>query len=170
MKILRRLCVMAAFGILPLSASAATFQINFSQNGTNNIIGTFDAPASGGAVTNLMVQMFDVLFDTRIDGGGSFDYDPAAGDFVNYAAFPTYTNATGNATCAANGCMLQIYPLPNDPTPGDYLAIDANLNNIDDGTKYAISGPIAAPVPLPAGVGLMLTALAGLAALRRKAA
>ncbi|MEV8467112.1 hypothetical protein AB0T83_10005 [Fluviibacterium sp. DFM31] len=154
----------SALSILPLSAKAATFQIDFSLAGSNNIIGTFTAPAGGGTVSNLMVQMFNVLFDTRIDAGGPFDYDPAAGDFVNYSAFPTYTNATGNATCAATQCTLQIYPLPNDPTPGDYLAVDGNLNNIDDGTKYAISGP--SPVPLPGAAGLMALALGGLAGLR----
>lgn len=159
---IRSLCLISAL-FLPGAAISATYQVDFSVLGSNNVIGTFQAPNGGGAVSNLMVTLSGVLFDTRTDAGGLFDYDPVAGDFVNYTAFPTYTNSIANALCGVGLCLLQIYPNPNNVVPGDYLAVDANLNNIDDGTKYAVNPtPVSSPVPLPPAVGLLGAALSGL--------
>ncbi len=150
---------------LPGVAMAATYQVDFSVLGGLGVIGTFEAPLGGGPVSNLTVTLQGVTFDTQTSGG-AFDYDPAQGDFVNYTGFPGFTNSVAAAACGAGACFLELYPLPGDPEPGDYLAIDADLNNIDDGTKYAIL-PLL-PVPLPPAVAGLAAGLGALLMLRRR--
>lgn len=146
------------------AAYSATFQVDFSVNGTMSVLGTFNAPTIGGTVSDLEVTLSGVTFDTQIDGG-AFEYDPVANDFINYTSFPGFTNSVAAPICGIGACFLELYPI-GDGSPGDYLAIDAALANIDDGTRYLIN---PSPVPLPAGAVLLLSALAGLgAALRRR--
>ncbi|MEM1273664.1 MAG: hypothetical protein AAGF88_07600 [Pseudomonadota bacterium] len=146
-------------------AHAATFSVDFSVNGTMGVVGTFEAPATGGVVSNFSVTLSGVTFDTQV-GGGAFEYNPTVNDFENYSAFPSYSNSVATGLCAIGACFLEIYPI-GDGTPGDYLAIDAALANIDDGTKYLI-GPSA--IPLPASAALLLAALGSVAFTRRKSA
>jgi hypothetical protein len=145
-------------------ASAATFQIDFSVSGTMSIFGSFEAPITGGLVTGFEVTLSGVTFDTQVSGG-AFEYDPVTNDFINYTGFPAFTNSVATALCGAGACGLELYPT-NDGSPGDYLAVDALLANIDDGTKYLIVPPA---IPLPATALLLLGALAciGAARLRR---
>lgn len=140
---------------------SATFEIDFSVNGTMGILGTFQAPTLGGAVSDFEVTLSGVIFDTQINGG-AFEYDPVTNDFTNFAGFPGFTNSMAAASCGIGACFLELYPI-GDGSPGDYLAVDAALANIDDGTRYLIN---PAPIPLPAGAALLLTALAGLGAAR----
>lgn len=152
-------------------APAATFEIF---TGASNVIGTFEAPEAGGLVANLLIEQSGVIFDTRVDAGGAFDYDPLANDFRPLTTIE-YTNSVNYpGVCGPGACALVLFPLPDDPvTPGDIFAIDAALNNIDEGTRYLIDPipimgdpPDLPPIPLPMPAGLLLGGLGSLWVLR----
>lgn len=166
-----RVTVAALAVSLPLAAGAATFQITTDLPGLDPI-GTFEAPESGGFVSDLSVeQMGGVVFDTRFDAGGPFSYDPVAVDFTDLTSISYTNSADFPGVCGPGDCLLTFFPLPDDPfEPGDLFAIDAFDNNIDTGTKYRIDpvplvGDIP-PIPLPAA-GWMLLAGLGAMVLRR---
>jgi len=162
--------IVAATLALPVPASAVTFGLDFS-NGAGTAPGSFDAPLAGGAVTNLTATISGILFDTQLPGTTSFDYDPAINEFTYSGSFPSFTNSLAYAICPPGQCFLEIYPDPDPLAPGDYLAVDKDLNNIDVGTKYVILPP--QPIPLPSALGVLglgLGALTMLAGRRRRAA
>lgn len=157
--LLGTLCFVGSVGI----SQAATFEIDFS-NGGGTAIGTFDAPVGGGSVSNFSVTLSGVTFDTSLGSATTFDYDPTIVEFTYSGGFASFTNSANYAACAPGECFLEIYPDPT-PIPGDYLAVDKLLNNLGPGTKYQIDPVPVNPVPVPAGLALLLTALGGLAAL-----
>lgn len=154
-----------ATALLAAPAGAVTFGIDFS-NGAGTALGTFNAPFDGGPVSGLTATISGVVFDVMNPGTTSFDYDPAINEFTYSGAFPSYTNSAVYPICMPGECLLEIYPDPDPTVPGDYLAIDKDLNNIDAGTKYVIIPP--APIPLPPALGLMAAALGGLALAARR--
>ena len=152
------------------AVSAATYQVDFSGGG-GTVIGTFDAPLAGGNVSNFMVALSGVTFDTSTGVVTTFTYNPVINEFeyTSPGPFPSFTNSVNTPLCAAGGCFLEIYPDPTPGVPGDYLAIDALLNNIDAGTKYIIDpNPVMSPVPLPASVPLLAAGLVLLGWLGRR--
>ena len=158
--------VLAPFGVF--SANAATFNIDFS-GGASTVLGTFDAPLAGGAVTNFSVTLSGVTFDTSTGAATTFTYNPVINEFAYTGGFASFTNSANNVLCPAGGCFLEIYPDPTPAIPGDYLAIDASLSNIDAGTKYLINPvPLIAPVPLPPALPVAFIALGFLFFLGKK--
>jgi hypothetical protein len=139
------------------TAQAAVFSVDFS-GGNGTVLGSFVAAPTGGPVSNFTVTLAGVTFDTFI--GGTHDYDAAINEFTYTGSFPAYTNSAAYPICGIGACFLEIYPDPDPVVPGDYLAIDADLNNIDAGTKYVIIPP--SPIPLPATAWLLLGGLATL--------
>jgi hypothetical protein len=158
-------------GVGTAQAVTVTYGIDFS-GGLGTVLGSFRAEATGGAVTNLTGTLSGVTFDTMLPGTTSFEYDPAINEFTYAGAFPSFTNSGNYGICAAGGCFLEFYPDPDPLVPGDYLAVDALLNNIDAGTKYVIvpPSPGPAPIPLPGALGLLAGGIGalGLAAGRRR--
>ena len=152
--------VVAGAAIVAFSAAsnAITFEVDFS-GGANTVIGTFETPMGGGVVSNLTVTLSGVTFDTPNPGGGVLSYIPGADDFTYAGPFASFLNSTAvPGVCAVGGCFMEIYPDPDPFVPGDYLAIDESLTNIDAGTKYIINPvPIDAAVPVPASVLLLVT-------------
>ncbi len=143
------IALVSACSMLPAAASAATFLVDFSINGSQGFTGLFDAPSGGGAVSNFTATIDGVVFDVQ-DGGLGFAYDPTINDFDMTASF---TNSNVSAICPVLGtCDLTLFPDPDPLIPGDYQAVAANLSNFDDGTKYEIS-----VIPVPAGFPLLLT-------------
>lgn len=158
----------ALFVLAPGAALAvpALYDIDFS-NGGGTAIGTFQAPVGGGLVTNLMVTLDGVHFDTMDSATTNFVYDTALNEFTWATATPSFTNSVAvPGVCAALGCDLTLFPDPDPLVPGDYQAIDANLNNLGPGTKYSINPNPTALVPVPAALPLAASAFAALAALR----
>ncbi|MCV6598613.1 MAG: hypothetical protein OIF40_16220 [Mangrovicoccus sp.] len=158
----------------PMLGHAATFRIFTAPA---NTIGTFEAPIAGGLVSNLFITQSGVLFDIRLDANGPITYDPAVADFrgISSASFTNSANYPG--VCGPGDCLMEIYPLPDglggDPNiPSDILAVDAMLNNIDEGVYYFVDpnpvGVPPSPVPLPPALAGLTAALAGLVLMRRR--
>lgn len=158
----------ALFVLAPGAALAvpAIYEIDFS-NGGGTAIGTFQAPVGGGPVTNLMVTLDGVHFDTMDSATTNFAYDLALNEFTWATATPSFTNSVAvPGVCAALGCDLTLFPDPDPLVPGDYQAIDASLNNLGPGTKYSINPNPTEVVPVPAALPLAATGLAFLAVMR----
>ena len=156
--------------IAPFAALAvpAIYEIDFS-NGGGTAIGTFQAPVGGGAVTNLMVTLDGVHFDTMDSATTNFVYDTGLNEFTWATATPSFTNSVAVAgVCAAFGCDLTLFPDPTPGIPGDYQAIDENFNNLGPGTKYEINPQPAAIVPIPAAVPLVVSGVGLLALVRSR--
>lgn len=164
-RVIRCAIAVCCLAIQAIPASAVTFQIDFS-NGSGTDLGEFEASAAGGPVSGLTATIGGVFFDSMIPGTTSFDYDPAINEFTYSGAFPSYTNSTPYPICGPGECFLEIYPDPDPLVPGDYLAIDKDLNNIGPGTKYVILPP--APIPLPPALGLLALGVGSLAFVGRK--
>ena len=166
-------CRHAAAGALLLAivpgaalAVPAIYEIDFS-NGGGTAIGTFQAPVGGGLVTNLMVTLDGVHFDTMDSATTNFVYDTALNEFTWATATPSFTNsAPVVGVCVAFGCDLTLFPDPDPLVPGDYQAIDQNFNNLGPGTKYAINPNPTEVVPVPGALPLALTGMGVLTALR----
>lgn len=165
--------ILAGAGLLvlaPVTAAAvpAIYEIDFS-NGGGTAIGTFQAPVGGGPVTNLMVTLDGVHFDTMDSPTTNFVYDTGLNEFTWATATPSFTNSAAVAgVCVAFGCDLTLFPDPDPLVPGDYQAIDQNFNNLGPGTKYAINPNPTEVVPVPAALPLILTGMGVLAVLRAR--
>lgn len=170
-KTMRTMFAAAAFMIAaPVAALAvpAIYQIDFS-NGGGTAIGTFQAPIGGGAVTNLMVTLDGVHFDTMDSATTNFVYDTAINEFTWATATPSFTNSVAvPGVCLALGCDLTLFPDPDPLVPGDYQAVDANFNNLGPGTKYSINPAGTEIVPVPAALPLAATGFGLLAILRAR--
>ncbi|MEM1130567.1 MAG: hypothetical protein AAGH83_08590 [Pseudomonadota bacterium] len=154
--------------LLPTLANSATFRV-FTPPA--NTIGTFEAPLGGGLVSNLLIIQSGVLFDIRTDAGGPFTYDPTPGvnDFVGLSSIDYTNSANYPGVCGPMQCAMTLFPLPGDPfVQGDIFAIDAMMNNIDEGTKYIIDPRPVGAIPLPPAIAGLAAALGGLFALRRR--
>lgn len=159
------IAIIAALGLIPASATAASFTIDFSLNGGQNFTGTFEAPELGGAVTNFTATIDGVVFDVQ-DNGFGFQYVPLINDFDITSSF---TNSNMSAICPIIGtCDLTIFPDPDPLVPGDYSAVAADFSNFDDGTKYEIIADQPPTIPIPAGLPLLVTGLAAIGLVRRR--
>lgn len=160
----------ALFVLVPAVAAAvpAIYEIDFS-NGGGTAIGTFQAPVGGGPVTNLMVTLDGVHFDTMDSATTNFAYDTGLNEFTWATATPSFTNSAAVVgVCVAFGCDLTLFPDPDPLVPGDYQAIDQNLNNLGPGTKYSINPNPTEVVPVPGALPLALTGVGVLAVLRAR--
>ncbi len=161
----------AAAALLAMAPGAALavpaiYDIDFS-NGGGTAIGTFQAPVGGGPVTNLMVTLDGVHFDTMDSATTNLAYSIALNEFTWATATPSFTNSVAVAgVCAASACDLTLFPDPDPLVPGDYQAIDQNFNNLGPGTKYSINPTPTEVIPVPAALPLAATGVGILAFLR----
>lgn len=159
--------------LLPAAAPAATFLV--FEEGTTTLLGSFEAPAGGGALTSASLSFGGGVFDVLGTGGGAPIYDPVAND-VDGAPFGVVLNSVAFATtdlfsnpllCGAGECAFQ-FEAALPPVPGTYF-VDSIVGG---GTAIALGAyeVVPAPIPLPAGAALLGGAAALLALLGRRRA
>lgn len=166
MTFLKSIALAGGFAVIASTAGAAVFDV--FEAGTTTLLGSFEAPATGGAVTSGSFSvdggMFDVLgigpleplynaTDNWITGTpGGF------GAFFNSVAYNTTDISSNPITCGVGECVLS-FTSSGDPgvSPAEWY-----LNYLPDGGAaidfgyYEIKPGI---IPLPAGAILLLSAL-----------
>lgn len=157
-------------------ADAATFDL--FRAGTTDLLGTFEAPASGGLLTAASISVkggvFDVLglgsmapvFDAvemDVDGNGG-----VFGTLFNSVAFLTTDIAANPVSCGIGECVFS-FEGSSGPVPGqwyvDYIGVGGAAALAFGHYDVAASTP--APVPLPMTAVLLIGAGALLFAMRR---
>lgn len=164
--------------VVPGAAQAATFSV--FEAGTATLLGTFDAPAGGGAVTAGSFGIDGGVFDVPTGLADFPAYDPvdnvirgiaaAFGRFSNSVAYNTFDIASNPVVCGIGQCILSF---TDSADPGNVPAewyLDYIPGNPADAAALDFGYYQIAPVPLPAGAVLLLSALGlGYAGLRRRA-
>lgn len=165
-----------AFALAPFLAGtggAASFQITLAGQTTG-----FTAPATGGPVSDLLVTLGEVSFDTPVAGPTAPTYDPVDNDIngVDGALFGYMTNSAATGTCAAGDCLLEFEDAEADAPPKLWAAfseVDGIFDEFLGAGEYAIvpgetSGGPDGVVPLPAAGGLLAVGFGLLALTRRR--
>ena len=151
--------------VLSAPASAATFSFSFS----DSIMGTFQAPVGGGLITAFNVTIGDTTFDTPAMDNSQPVYNPILNTFNNLVDVEfrgaglsdgAVFNSLASGACPAGDlCVLELFS-----TSGGTAAPEWAFQNISQainvtGGFYSIN---PTPVPLPAALPLLLSALSGL--------
>ena len=153
--------------VLAAPATAATVTYNIAMGGQNT---TFTAPMGGGAVSDFSITLAGVTFDTP-DAAMPPLYDPVSNDISAAGSqFGYLSNSIAGPGCPVGNCVLEFETAFDPLIPPAYAAFNA----VDLGTVFAFGyyEITVAPVPLPAGLVLLLSALlavVGLRTFRRKA-
>ncbi|MBT8409577.1 MAG: hypothetical protein KJN93_08130 [Alphaproteobacteria bacterium] len=149
---------------------SATFQV--FESGSATLLGTFEAPQAGGALTAAAFVLEGGTFDALLGGAEAPVYDAgngwvtgAGGPFggiANSLAFNTADLFANPITCGIGECVFSMTSSGGGGAPAewylDYLpANPADAAPIDFGF-YDVQ---LAPVPLPATALLLLAALGG---------
>ncbi|MGI9388640.1 MAG: VPLPA-CTERM sorting domain-containing protein [Boseongicola sp.] len=174
------LAVLAAFFASTLfiqPADAGTFSV--FEDGTPTLLGNFDAPDAGGAITSGSFSLAGGVFDTlgvgtmapTYDAGNSWIVGTGSsfGSFANSIAFATTDLFTNPITCQIGECILSFTNSGGGGVPPewylDYIPpVIANAAPIDFG-YYEIK---TNEIPLPAAAYLLIGALGALITLRRR--
>ena len=150
---LRTASCAAVLSLLPIGAQAITWNMDFGSVET-----TFEAPAGGGAATGLVVTLGGLEFNAPEAGGSAPVFDPVDNHFepIGGGIFSYYLNP-------AHSALLEFETRVDALTPPNWQVFDPMSGVLAFG-KYQIS-----PIPLPAPLALMLTAIGGLGLVRWRA-
>jgi hypothetical protein len=159
--------------VLALSATAApAATFNIFEAGTTTLLGTFEAPLGGGALTTASISVDGGLFNV-LDGGTSapvYDAvnnwitgagDPFAG-ITNSVAYNTTDIAMNPITCGVGECVFALTDSSGPGVPPEWAIIYLPGPASIDFGFYEIQ-----PVPLPATALMLAGALAAFGAVRR---
>jgi hypothetical protein len=151
-----RAAIAALLGLVPATAQALTWNIDFGSVAT-----TFEAPVGGGLVSGLVVTLGGLEFNTPEAGGSAPVFDPVENHFepIGGGLFSSYLNP-------AHSAVLEFETRVDPVTPPNWQVFDPGLGGgpLDFG-HYEIS-----PIPLPAPLMLMLAAIGGLGLVRWRGA
>ncbi|SEW11491.1 hypothetical protein SAMN05444851_1501 [Aliiroseovarius sediminilitoris] len=149
-------------GVLALPASAATVTYDIAMGGQNT---TFTAPMGGGAVGDFSITLGGVTFDTP-DAAMPPLYDPVTNDISAAGSlFGYFSNSLAAPGCPAGECVLEFETAVDNVTPPVFAAFNAvAFDGLIASGAYIIT---VAPVPVPAGLVLLLTALLAVFGLRK---
>jgi hypothetical protein len=144
---LRASCVAVGLSLLPMTAQAVTWTIDFG-----NVATSFEAPAGGGLVTGLVVTLGGLEFNSPEAGGNAPVYDPIENHFepVGGGLFSYYLNP-------AHSALLEFETRIDAFTPPVWAVFDPQGGDVLASGHYEI-----APIPLPAPLLLMAGALGAL--------
>ena len=171
-----RLVVSSALA-LALSASApAAATFNIFEAGTTTLLGMFEAPAGGGALTSAMISTDGGVFDVLDLGSTAPVYDAASnwitgamspfGGISNSVAYATSDVDMNPVNCGIGECVFVLTSSAGMEPPEwslNFLPMAGPAAVIDFG-RYEIAPK---PMPLPPTALLLLAgALLGLALLR----
>ncbi|WP_371169045.1 hypothetical protein [Aliiroseovarius sp. 2305UL8-7] len=156
------LAAVLTLGALATEAQAASVTYDVAMGGQST---TFTAPDGGGAVADFSVTLAGVTFDTP-DVAMPPLYDPVNNDIAAAGSlFGYFSNSVAAPGCPAGQCVLEFETAFGDGTPPVFAAFNAvAFDGIIASGSYIIT---VAPVPLPAGLVLLLSALLAVGALRR---
>jgi hypothetical protein len=171
---LELLCVACLLSTV-VPASAATYDV--FRDGTNSLLGTFEAPEAGGLLTSAMMLVkggvFDVLgagnlapiFDSialDVDGSGA-----PFGAVFNSVAFMTTDIAANPIACGIGECVFQ-FEGKSGQVPGQWYLDYIPGGNGAAALAFGYYQVAPSAVPLPASGLLLLGAAAALALTARR--
>ena len=151
------------------NAATVTFQIDISGE-----TGMFEAPEDGGLLTSFSITLNGTTFDTLGMGISAPVYNAIDNDIRgNPSTEASILNSVAGIGCPALSCILaledSIEPGVVPPLFAIFPIVDGFPGTVTSAGEYNITPPIPpAPVPLPAGGLLLLTAIAGVAGLKRR--
>ena len=166
--ITRSLAVAAALLTIGLPTSAATFNITMAGQTT-----TFEAPAAGGAISNFMITIGGVTFDTLLGGNDAPTYNLADNDLkgADGGIFSYVTNSAAAPGCLVLDCRLEFEDRADPEIPPVWAAFSLTDLEVFASGFYVIAPARDTPdgvVPVPPALALMLGGLAALAGLGRR--
>lgn len=165
-----RLIVAAAGLALALGAAdgaqAVGFNIFDEPGGT--LLGTFDAPAGGGAMASLTATIGGVTYDTLAGGASAPTYYAATNDIGGAGSSMGYaTNSAAAGVCGAGECAFSFYRIFDPTIPGEWYT-DLVYVPPEDQTPLDLGYYKVAPVPGPLGAMLLMSAIAAIAGITRR--
>ncbi|MCB1364765.1 MAG: hypothetical protein KDK02_11625 [Rhodobacteraceae bacterium] len=173
---LKRQSGLAAAALLALAAgtggaAAATF--NLFEAGTTTLLGTFQAPGAGGAITAMSVTVAGITFDTLGTGTQAPSYDAADNDIGGTgASLGAVYNSAAVGICGVGECAFSFYPIYDfaTPIPGEWYADKVFPLTDQQSISLGFYEVALAPIPVPATAFLQFSALglAGALAWRRR--
>lgn len=158
----------ALAALAPAAAAAAPFF--FVDVQSQEVLGTFEAPAGGGPVTAFSVEIGGGVFDVLGAGPQAPVYDAAANDLgsaagqvvFNSNTFPATTADDEAVTCDPGDCPLEIFDAFDD-VPGEWAVQFLPSDDPAAAANLSTGFYEVAPIPLPAAGLLLLGALGALA-------
>lgn len=149
-----KLVALLVVWVLAAPATAATVTYDIAMGGQNT---TFTAPMGGGAVGDFSITLGGVTFDTP-DAAMPPLYDPVNNDIAAAGSlFGYFSNSVAAPGCPAGDCVLEFETAIDNVTPPVFAAFNAvAFDGIIASGAYIIT---VAPVPVPAGLVLLLSAL-----------
>ncbi|MCK8463827.1 hypothetical protein MUY35_08200 [Aliiroseovarius sp. S1339] len=156
------LLALLAVSLLATPVYSATVTYDIAMGGQNR---TFTAPMGGGAVGDFSITLGGVTFDTP-DAVMPPLYDPVDNDIAAAGSlFGYFSNSVAAPGCPVGNCVLEFETAVDNMTPPAFAAFNAvAFDGIISAGFYVIT---VAPVPIPAGLVLLITALLVMIGLRK---
>ncbi len=157
-----KLLAFLTISLLAAPATAASVTYDIAMGGQNT---TFSAPMGGGAVGGFSITLGGVTFDTP-DAAMPPLYNPVTNDIAAAGSlFGYFSNSIAAPGCPAGDCVLEFETAIDNVTPPVFAAFNAvAFDGIIASGSYIIT---VAPVPVPAGLVLLLSALLVMLGFRR---
>lgn len=165
--IIRVFAVLAALAGVALPASAATFRI--TDVGSSTLLGTFDAPTTGGVITAMTVSVGGVTYDTLGTGAIAPVYNAGTNDLGGFGGpLGAVFNSVASGICGVGECAFSVYPIYDfvTPIPGEWYT--DKVAPVGEEQSLGFGFYSVAPVPLPPALLSIVVALAALVALARR--
>jgi len=148
-------------------ANAATFDI--FEAGTIVQLGSFNAPAAGGTVTSMTVNVSGFSFDVLGLGMQAPVYNLATNDLGGTASsMGAIFNSAASGICGIGECAFSFFSIYDDTIPGEWYVDKVFPLGDQQSISFGFYEIQVSAVPLPAALPLFGAALLGMAYLGRR--
>ena len=166
-----QLAAALAVPVVIAGAAAEAASYNIINDGSSALLGTFDAPTTGGAITSISVSVGGVTYDSLGTGSQSPTYNAATNDLggAGGVGLGAVYNSVASGICGIGECAFSFFPIFDfvTPIPGEWYA-DKVAPGQQQSLGFGHYRVVPAIVPAPPSILAMLAAIAALAGLARR--